>query len=212
VIASALGDPSALALADEAVARLPDSADALLVRARVRRRAGQRQAALRDVEAGLALAPGDARLLELQGLLKMETGHRGGALIDLDRASTWGARGSMLLSRAEVLLALRRYRESVKDWTTAIEYDPEDARAYLGRAWALLFLGLTDRAMLDLEQASDWAGDNPRLLAGITLSYCGLLSVRPDRLGRAVRLARRTWAALRLAPPPAPPASKRAER
>jgi serine/threonine protein kinase/Tfp pilus assembly protein PilF len=193
VILSALGDPTALAVAEDAVVRAPESVEALLVRAHVRRRSGQRRAALLDVESGLALAPGDTRLLELRGLLKTETGRAESGLIDLDRAITLGARGSIRMARAAAEMALKRYEEATRDWTLAVEFDPEDARAYLGRACALLWQGHVDRAMVDLEKAAEWAVDNPGLLARITIAYGSCLAARPSRIARVLQLAERTW-------------------
>ena len=75
VLQSSLGDPDAEDQASRAVAMAPQSATAYLVRAGVRHRAGNRSAAMADVNAGLALEPGDPRLLELRARLKTENGN-----------------------------------------------------------------------------------------------------------------------------------------
>jgi tetratricopeptide (TPR) repeat protein len=193
VILSALDDPAAESEASRALAMTPESADAYLVRARVRRRAGDRRAALADVESALALVPGDPRLLELRGILKTELGNPLGALIDLDRAILRGAQGTVRVSRALALLALGRDEAARQDWSLALEYDPEDPAAYLGRARALIRLGCPNRALVDLEQAAAWAGDHPRLLPRITAAYAFCLGARPDRFPRWLGLARRAW-------------------
>jgi tetratricopeptide (TPR) repeat protein len=193
VILSALDDPSAESEAGRALAMTPESADAYLVRARVRRRAGDRRAALADVESALALAPGDPRLLELRGVLKTEMGNPDGALIDLDRAILRGAQGTVRVARALALSALGRNEAARQDWSLALDYDPEDPQAYLGRAWALIRLGRPNRALVDLEQAAAWAGDHPRLLPRITAAYALCLGARPDRLPRWLGLAHRAW-------------------
>src|SRR5439155_9229208 len=131
-----------------------ESADAHLVRARVRRRSGHRLAALADVESALALVPADPRLLELRGVLKTETGNPEGALIDLDRAILRGAQGTVRVPRALALMALGRDEAAVRDWSLALDDDPEDPEAYLGRARARIRLRLHDRALVDLEQAA----------------------------------------------------------
>jgi serine/threonine protein kinase/Tfp pilus assembly protein PilF len=193
VLLSALDDPAAAAEAGRAIALTPESADAYLVRARVRRRSGDRRAALADVEAALALLPGDPRLLELRGLLKTEMGNPQGGLIDLDRAMLRGASGIARVSRALALMALGRDEDAVRDWSLALESDPEDPRAYLGRAWAFIHLGSHGRAVVDLEQAAVWAADNPMLLPQITVAYALCLGSRPDRCTRWLSLARRAW-------------------
>jgi len=195
VILSALNDRSALAEASRAVALAPESSDAYLVRAWVRRRSGDRRAALADVESALTLVPGDPRLLELRGILKSETGNPGGALIDLDRAILRGAPMTVRVPRALTLMALGRDEAALRDWSLALDADPEDPEVYLGRARALIRLGRPDRALVDLEQAADWAADNPILLPRITAAYALCLGSRLDRLPRWLRLARRAWSA-----------------
>ena len=85
---------------------------------------------------------------------------------------------------------------AVRDWSLALEDDAEDPEAYLGRAAALIRLNRADRALVDLDQAVDWASESPVLLARITATYAVCLTARPDRLPRWLRLARRTWSAL----------------
>jgi eukaryotic-like serine/threonine-protein kinase len=163
------------------------------VRARVRRRSGDRLAALADVESGLTLAPGDPRLLELRGSLKSELGNHEGALIDLDRAILRGASGTVRIPRASTLMALGRDEAAVRDWSLALDEDPEDPGAYFGRARALIRLRLHDRALVDLEQATVWASDSPTLLPRIAAAYTLCLGSRPDRFPRWLSLARRAW-------------------
>ena len=85
--------PSAEAEASRAITHGPRVGRRLPGARRVRRRSGDRLAALADVESALALVPGDPRLLELRGVLKTESGNPEGALIDLDRAILRGAPG-----------------------------------------------------------------------------------------------------------------------
>jgi tetratricopeptide (TPR) repeat protein len=193
VILSALDDPAAEAEASRALALTPESADASLVRARVRRRSGARQAALADVESALALMPGDPRLLELRGILKTEMGNPAGALIDLDRAILRGAQGPVRAARALTLMALGRDEAARQDWSLVLDNDPEDPEAYLGRAKTLIRLGRPNRALVDLEQAALWAAENPRLLPRITAAYALCLGSRPDRFPQWLGLAQRTW-------------------
>src|SRR4029079_6882522 len=104
------------------------SAEAYLVRARIRRHSGDRAAALADVESGLSLAPRDPRLLELRGRLKLESGNPAGALVDLDRAMIRGAPASVRVQRAQALSALGQDAAAVREWNLAAEQDPEDPR------------------------------------------------------------------------------------
>jgi serine/threonine protein kinase/Tfp pilus assembly protein PilF len=193
VLLSALGDPSADAEASQSIALAPEWAEAYLVRARVRRRAGRRSDAIRDIEEGLALNPGDPRLMEFSGLLKAETGNPSAGLIDLDRAVVRGARGTVRIPRARALMALGQYESAVREWSLAVEGDPDDPQAYLGRAQAFLRQGLRDRALVDLEQAADRATNRPGMMARIALTYARCLGASPERIPRAIALARRTF-------------------
>jgi tetratricopeptide (TPR) repeat protein len=138
-------------------------------------------------------------------MLKTETGNPGAALIDLDRAILRGAPTTVRVPRALALMALGRHEEAVRDWSLALDADPQDPEAYLGRARALLRLNRTDRALVDLEQAADWAAHHPILLPRIAAAYVLCLRSRPDRFPRWLRLARRAWSAwseaARLKPP-----------
>jgi tetratricopeptide (TPR) repeat protein len=196
VLLSALGDPAAEAEASRAIALGPESYEAYLVRARVRRRAGNLEGALGDVEAGLAREPGDPRLFELWGLLQTDTGHASAALIVLDRALLRGAPGSVHAARARALAALGRDEEAVREWSLARDDDPEDPRLCLGRARALMRLGSWARALADLDEAADWAGDHPALLVRITVAAAACLPARPDRFPQWLAQARRALAAL----------------
>jgi tetratricopeptide (TPR) repeat protein len=195
VLLSALDDPAAEIEASRAVALLPGSADAYLIRARVRHRRGDRHGAFEDVDRGLDLEPNAPRLLELRGLLETELGYPKVGLIDLDRAIHHGADGTVHALRAATLMALGRLEPARDAWSRALAYDPEDPLAYLGRARVALRLRQIYHAIADLEQAADWAGDHPGLMARITLTYVACLPRLPGRLPRVLSLARRTWVA-----------------
>ena len=195
VLLSVLGNLSADTEASRSIALAPEWAEAYLVRGRIRRRSGRRGDALRDIEAGLTLIPGDPRLLELRGLLKTEMGNPSAALIDLDHAVLRGARGTVRIPRARALMALGQDEAAVREWSLAVENDPEDPQAYLGRAMALLRRGLRDQAQIDLEQAADGAANCPALLARIAVTYASCLGSSPERLPRAFALVRRAWSA-----------------
>jgi eukaryotic-like serine/threonine-protein kinase len=186
---------AASAEADRLVERAPHAASGYRARALVRRAAGDRRGALADVAWALALEPDEPRLLELRGRLALEAGDPRGALADFDRAILRGAEGALRGPRATALMALGRDEAAVADWSRALEFDPADPAAYLGRARAFLRLGLAHPALADLERAADWAGDRPAPLARIALTYARALRLRPDRLPRVQALARRAAAA-----------------
>jgi Flp pilus assembly protein TadD len=90
-------------------------------------------------------------------------------------------------------MALGQFDAAVRDWKLALDDDPDDPQFYLGRARAFSRLGRVDRALVDLEQAADWASSNPRLLTEIALAHAACLGRRPDQLARWFTHARRAW-------------------
>jgi tetratricopeptide (TPR) repeat protein len=200
VFLSALGDLAAEAEASRAVALAPGSVDAYVVRARVRRRRGDLEGARADLEAGLALEPGEPRLFELSARIESETGHPAAALILLNRAVTRGAGATVHVPKAAALMALGRGGEALEEWSLALEEDPEDPRLYLGRARALIGLRRWDRALADLEQAADWAVGNPGILFRISLASTVCLPALPARIPHWLAHVRRAWAACLLTP------------
>jgi serine/threonine protein kinase/Tfp pilus assembly protein PilF len=195
VLLVALRDPKANAEATRAVAEAPESADGYLVRARIRRRTGDPPGALADVGRGLALAPADPRFWELRGRLLAELGQPEAALTDLQRAGLRGTRGTIHAARARALMDLGRFEAARDAWSSALAFDSEDPRAYLGRARALVRLGRWDDASADLEQAVGWSSNRADVLARIALTYASCLPGRPDKLPRVVDLACQTLSA-----------------
>ncbi|HWE38281.1 MAG TPA: protein kinase [Isosphaeraceae bacterium] len=197
VALASLGDSAAEIEASRAVAAAGPATEPLLVRARVRRRLGDRRGALADVDEGLRLAPGEPRLLELRGRLQLDLGRPELALTDLDLAIARGTTRTAFAARAWALLALGPAEAAAEDAARALAFDPEDAEALLVRARASARLRRWARALNDLEEAADRAGDRPALLARIAAAYASILPARPERFARVLVLARRSLAAWR---------------
>jgi tetratricopeptide (TPR) repeat protein len=194
-----------LAEANRAITWDPLSTRAYVVRARIRRRAGDFKGAWADVERAMGIDPAEPALLTLRGALETQSGKPAAALADFDRALRRGAEGSVRRLRALTLMALGRPEQALEDWARAIAFDPEDPRAYLGRARAFFRLRRLDQALADLEQAAGWTGEHRRLLLPITIAYAACLPERPDRWQRVLSLSRRVWlASTPRAPSPAP--------
>ena len=81
----------------------------------------------------------------------------------------------------------------MSDWSLALAHDPEDARAYLGRARAFLRLRQWDQALADLEQAAEWSRGRPELGFKIAFAYARCVKERPKQLPRLIDLFRRAW-------------------
>ncbi len=194
VALSAMGSSEAEHEADRAVAMASSSSRVYLVRARVRARAGQRKAALEDVEHALELEPDDPRVYELRGRLRVGLGKPNEALSDLDRAMALGYEGaSVHRERAAVLMTLGKPAAAVREWDQALSHDLDDPRSYLGRARAQMALGQWDPALADLEQAVGWVDGRPDLGVHIVLAYLRCLPRRPEHIPRVRALLRRVW-------------------
>jgi tetratricopeptide (TPR) repeat protein len=195
LLLSALRDPEAEVEADRAVTLAPLSAQVYLVRAWVRHHRGGIEDALADVSRGLSLQPDHPLLWRERGRLHRDAGLLTAALADFDHSLRHHADNAVRGDRAAVLLALGEPDEAIRDGSLALAYDPDDPRAYLGRARAFLRLRHWDQALADLEQAAGWADGQPRLLMEIALAYARCLPHRPQRLSRVLGLVRQAWAA-----------------
>jgi eukaryotic-like serine/threonine-protein kinase len=194
---SALGDhAAALADADKAVGLDPSSAEAWLLRARVRRRAGDPESASADITRGLAVAPGDSRLQILRGRLLLEQGHPLAAIAALDLALAAGAGGPAHAARAQASFALNQVERAIGDWTIALRDDPEDATAFLARARCFIRRAHWDAALADLESAVDCSGNRPEVLIPTAISCAACLPQRPGHLSRVVGLVCRAAGSL----------------
>ncbi len=204
VILSSLGrHDDALAEANRGVALVPGSAGALLTRARVRVRAGDRLGALRDLEKAIAIDPDDSRLLAFRGRLFVDEGRLfrdksrvAAGLADLDTALLRGVGGATHAHKARGLSALEAPASALAEWSQALNEDPQNPELFLGRALDSLRSGQWHLALADLEDAAQHAADHPAILSRITLAYAACLPARPNRLPRVLMLARqsaRSW-------------------
>lgn len=197
VLLACLGDREAIAEAKLAVDGEGGSPASLVLLARISRRLGERKPALAAVNRALAADPNSPVALELRGVLKTEAGdHRGGAA-DLELAANSGALATIHAALAENQFALGEYARSAEEWTRAIEVNPEDPWAYLGRARTSIALGRWSRATADLDQAINWAGENPTLLVKAAFAYLRCIPSRPRRVNRVLPLVLRVCALLR---------------
>ncbi len=211
VILAALGkQAAAVAAASQALALSRFSADAYLIRARIRAFGGDREGAAKDVERGLAIRPDEPGLIELHGDLLHAAGDDRGAIENYNRLIASGARDGINMRKAEALVAQGNHDAAVMEWSMALRRDPERPEAFLGRARAYIQLRKWDLAVADLEQAASWAHSDPRIEFAVVAAYLRCMGNQPDRLPRILTVARRaaddTWRSLdgRLQPPTAP--------
>jgi serine/threonine protein kinase/predicted Zn-dependent protease len=199
ILFSALGDDRAESEANRALELARLSARVYLVRARIRRHHGELDAALSDIEEALVVDGKDPALWELRATLKNQLGDARDALADLERARQLGAESTLHVPRALALAMLGDDQSAVREWNLALTFDPDDPRAFLGRARSFIRLRLWDQAVADLERAADWAGDDPALRLRIAQAYTRCVFDRPRQLGHALSFYRRAWDAARFA-------------
>lgn len=172
-----------LAVLEHRLRAAPDDLSLRLAAAVARRRAGDAQGALRDVDVALAGSPDhlDARLL--RGLALADLGRDDDALVELSRVLDRGEVRPALVARATLLEARGDLLGARSDWDRAVTVamDPE----------AALARGHVDERLGDLERAVE----------GYEAAFAALSGSLPVRLAlvRAASLAGRHGRAIALA-------------
>jgi predicted aspartyl protease/tetratricopeptide (TPR) repeat protein len=159
------------AIADfsEAIRLKPGSAELLNERAQAYQRNRQPDLASRDIEAALAIAPNDHRLLIWRATIRLAHGDRAGALADTNAAAAAVPPGSLDVVPVVVLyerLGQADRGPALLDPVLALHHDDSRyPRLLNARAWnrALANADL-DRAQKDIDAAVRKAGPNPGML------------------------------------------------
>lgn len=141
------------------------SVEALLLRSEAFIAQEQLEPSLADCQRALSLQPGQAAY-HLHGKLMMMKGDYAKAALDFEKAIKCGPQdASILISRAECFMHLRKYAQCVDDCTSALkmpQIDTDDiGRAYRDRAKAYEKLGKPelarqDRKRIDQMTVTDW--------------------------------------------------------
>ncbi|MFI6347878.1 tetratricopeptide repeat protein [Streptomyces sp. NPDC050560] len=106
--------------------------------------------AIADLDAALALDPGNLYALAMRGQAHGIAGRHGDAMADLDRAVRENPADTMVLSlRGDEHRSAGRYDEAVADLTRALEIDPTDAWTLGSRGQAHLAADRLDEAVAD---------------------------------------------------------------
>lgn len=117
--------------------------EALTLRGMVYDKSGNRDAAVTDFNAALAIDPNNSLALLNRGRLSLASGETEAALNDLNRAVNNGnASAETYLIRGQALVAMGDGEAAITDFSTAIERDSSLTEAYLQRG--LLYYGRSD--------------------------------------------------------------------
>jgi tetratricopeptide (TPR) repeat protein len=153
--------------------------------------------AMSDIDAALALDPGDVDALIARAILRRNGGDETGALADIDAvAKSLPPQAVQRLDLGAFYLGLDRFDAAVDQFDLWIRYHPEDARlgaALNGRCWARALAGeALDRALSDCNRAVGLYPNSAEVRDGR-----GLVRLRRGEYDRAIA---DYDAALKLAP------------
>jgi serine/threonine protein kinase/Tfp pilus assembly protein PilF len=193
---AAVGDARAIGVADEGVAAAPGSVRALVDRAIIFSGMGDLGAAESDLQRALALDSHSLRASLWLGRVLNARGEWEKALERLAHDDRILLPAWAWQERARALEKLGRPREALDAWNRAIGLDSDDARSYLGRAYAFIESNAIDQACDDLEQAIGRAEGRPWIYLEIARNYARCLSNYPDRVQRIEYVMRRWGLAL----------------
>ena len=189
-----------------AAATAPPTAAAYVARAILRMSAGERNAAMADLEAALKLEPGRADAL---GKLAVN-------LVDIDprRAGEAAAQAlaknpkqwNALAARGHLAFKAGRYPDAERDFTAALEASPRWAYALAERAQVRMAMGRTDDALADATAMGEADGDGDTATgmrveilrrSGRTKEALaeldGVLALKPDHQAARALRARLRW-------------------
>jgi tetratricopeptide (TPR) repeat protein len=114
---------------------------------------GQQKSAIGLLNLAIRLNPKYVDAYILRASVYKKSGNLRSALVDYTHALNIRPTDKILYERGVVELALKAYPEAARDFTTAIEANPNFARAYNGRGLAFLANNLLEEAKNDFSQA-----------------------------------------------------------
>ncbi|KRA79401.1 tetratricopeptide repeat protein [Altererythrobacter sp. Root672] len=144
----------------------PEVADGYGWRGDVYLEQGENEQAVDDYSKALNLQPDSpdaAGWFQNRGMARARLGDFKGALQDYDRSlAKGGPDASLSLSRGDVFVDQRKYRDAVEEYSEAVELAPQDAHTWNARCWARAAQGRNlDRALDDCEKSLSLDGNNP---------------------------------------------------
>ncbi|MBX0327703.1 protein kinase [Oscillochloris sp. ZM17-4] len=141
--------------AGEVIARAPDNAAALRLRAAAYEAASRFDEAMADTNAALAIDPGDVEsLLQRAALNRYHYGQPDAAIADFTTVITIdGNSRDARAGRGALLIASGNYEVALDDAHALIAIDPADASGYIFRGFVLLAMDRAPEAQRDFEDA-----------------------------------------------------------
>jgi choline-sulfatase len=142
------------------LALVPTSADAHHWSAICYVRLGDRDRALAEEAAALAIDPRDTDARVLRGGLLAERGRWDEAIGELRAAvETVPANAVFRVGLARILTGARRFEDAEREYRRALELGPQDPEAHSGYGTLLAARGLSDRAVTEFERALELQPD-----------------------------------------------------
>jgi len=148
------------------------------------------EAAGRELDLAVGLAPNDAEILAFRGIVLAARGREREAMADLDRAVALDSQSAnSLASRGTARLMLRQTSLAIADLNRALELDPDNVHARTSRAVAQIAAGALDGALADARRAVELAPNAPETHRTLCEAHA-----HRDELEAALAAAERTLA------------------
>ena len=186
----------------------PDESTTFLALARVERSLGHADLAMAQLQAGLAIAPGDTDMLFQRGILWAEKSEPAKAIADYDRVVRRAPSAAIYYNRGVQLSATGEHARALADFQDAMRLDPKDPDSPERAGDELVSLDRNDEALKMFEAALVLKPDQVDALAGrgefharhsewaqAAQDYEQALKVDPSRTGLLVALGE-VWAEL----------------
>ena len=149
-----LGDPvSALDDIQKALSIQPDSAYALLFRGDIYKSCGDYKEAIIDYSQAIALLPNNASAYINRSQARLASGNLDGALADISQATLLEPSPEYFINLGNLLSSMNDLNGAIQVYTLALEIDPSETDAMLGRANAYHSKGNCVSALSDYSSA-----------------------------------------------------------
>lgn len=145
---------------DRCLEIMPDHSDALNNRGVVHARLGNLEQSIADLTHAIQLNPTDALALANLALAYHDQGEYQASISNYEKSLAIDRNSQVLLQLGNVYLDQKSFEDAEKQFTEALNLEPQRAPIYLNRASARIALGRMEDALADLETAKNFDVDN----------------------------------------------------
>lgn len=146
----------------------PEYHEAYIQRGELYGRMLKPNAAINDLNRALEIAPNNPEALSYRAMTKILLGDSNGAILDANKSIKLGADNSLPYAALGLAyMAEESFDLSLKYLTTALEINPNNSDALIGRAQVKALKGNSESALLDLKKAKAVNPYDPNVLVAI---------------------------------------------